>query len=207
MAVAPEGSGTATGGHGDLGPHTRAKLRATLTGSIFAMSVLAYLGDHETTLTKAVLTVVGTGLVIFFGEAYAGLFSMALASVRALPAAEVRHELSACSMAAAPGVLAGAFLLIADVLGTRRADRHRRRPVVGGPDVGGRQRGRSPGLTPIAPVPCRLGGRVGRARRRDHRAQGPAPLTPNDRHQGRVTQPPVTTPGSVGQLNLSSSES
>ena len=118
MAVAPEGSGTATGGHGDLGPHTRAKLRATLTGSIFAMSVLAYLGDHETTLTKAVLTVVGTGLVIFFGEAYAGLFSMALASVRALPAAEVRHELSACSMAAAPGVLAGAFLLIADVLGT-----------------------------------------------------------------------------------------
>ena len=102
MAVAPEGSGTATGGHGDLGPHTRAKLRATLTGSIFAMSVLAYLGDHETTLTKAVLTVVGTGLVIFFGEAYAGLFSMALASVRALPAAEVRHELSACSMAAAP---------------------------------------------------------------------------------------------------------
>jgi hypothetical protein len=88
-----------------------------LTGSIFAMSVLAYLGDHDTSLGKAVLTVAGTGLVIFFGEAYAGLFSMALASARALPRAEVRHELSACSMAAAPGVLAGGFLLLADLFG------------------------------------------------------------------------------------------
>jgi hypothetical protein len=81
------------------------------------MSVLAYLGDHETSLAKAVTTVVGTGLVIFIGEAYAGLFSMALASVSALPTVEVRHELSACSMAAAPGVLAGAFLLLTALLG------------------------------------------------------------------------------------------
>ncbi|MDD7941613.1 hypothetical protein PHK61_24635 [Actinomycetospora lutea] len=33
--------------------------------------------------------------------------------MRALPAVEVRHELSACSMAAAPGV----FLLVGDLIG------------------------------------------------------------------------------------------
>jgi hypothetical protein len=101
----------------DLSPLARAHLRAALTGTIFAMSVLAYLGDHGTSLARAVLTVAGTGLVIFFGEAYAGLFSMALASARALPRSEIRHELSASSMAAAPGVLAGAFLLVTDLLG------------------------------------------------------------------------------------------
>src|SRR5918994_2063393 len=95
MAAAPKGSDTATGSRGDLSPHARAHVRVALTGSIFAMSVLAYLGDHDTSLGKAVLTVAGTGLVIFFGEAYAGLFSMA----------------------AAPGVLAGGFLLLADLFG------------------------------------------------------------------------------------------
>lgn len=117
MAAAPEGEGPVTRERGDLSPLARAHVRATLTGSIFAMSVLAYLGDHDTSLVNAVVTVIGTGLVIFFGEAYAGLFSMALASVRALPAVEVRHELSACSMAAAPGLLAGVFLLAADLIG------------------------------------------------------------------------------------------
>lgn len=117
MAAAPEEPDTAATHPGDLSPLTRGHVRAALTGSIFAMSVLAYLGDHETSLVKSVLTVVGTGLVIFFGEAYAGLFSMALTSARTLPGVEIRHELSACSMAAAPGILAGAFLLAADLLG------------------------------------------------------------------------------------------
>jgi hypothetical protein len=104
--------------HADaLGPLGRAGVRATLTGSIFAMSVLAYLGDHGTTLVAAVVTVAATGLVIFFGEAYAGLFSMALASARPLTGAQVREELGACSLAAAPGILAGAVLLVADLLG------------------------------------------------------------------------------------------
>lgn len=106
-----------TSGRGGLGPLTRDHLRAALSGSIFAMSVLAYLGDHDTGLRAAVLTVVGTGFVIFVGEAYAGLFSLALATVRALPQAEVRHELGASSMAAAPGVLAGLVLLLADLVG------------------------------------------------------------------------------------------
>jgi hypothetical protein len=117
MTAVPEGPDTSASGVRDLSPSVRAHVRSALTGSIFAMSVLAYLGDHETGLMAAVLTVVGTGLVIFLGEAYAGLLSSALASVRALPAAEIRHELSACSMAAAPGILAGAFLLLADLLG------------------------------------------------------------------------------------------
>jgi hypothetical protein len=117
MAAAAEEPDTAAKHPDDLSPLARAGVRAALTGSIFAMSVLAYLGDHETSLVKAVLTVAGTGLVIFFGEAYAGLFSMALASVRSLSGVEIRHELGACSMAAAPGILAGAFLLLADVLG------------------------------------------------------------------------------------------
>ncbi|MCD2195228.1 hypothetical protein LQ327_17815 [Actinomycetospora endophytica] len=117
MAAASEEPKIAGSSRGDLSPHTRARLRAALTGSIFAMSVLAYLGDHETSLGPAVLTVVGTGVVIFFGEAYAGLFSMALATVRSLPAEEIREELSACSTAAAPGVAAGLFLLVADLFG------------------------------------------------------------------------------------------
>ena len=102
---------------GDLSPLKRTSLRAALTGSIFAMSVLAYLGDHDTSLTKAVVTVVGTGLVVAFGEAYAGLLSAGLASTRRLPAIEVRHELVASAMAALPGVLAGAFLLISELWG------------------------------------------------------------------------------------------
>ncbi|MDD7942496.1 hypothetical protein PHK61_29190 [Actinomycetospora lutea] len=103
--------------HGDLGLVVRAYVRTALTGSIFAMSVLAYLGDHETTLATAVLTVIGTGLVIFFGEAYAGLLSMALSSEQALPRGEVLHELGASATAAAPGIVAGLFLLGADLAG------------------------------------------------------------------------------------------
>lgn len=95
----------------------RACLRAALTGSIFAMAVLAYLGNHETSLVKAVLTVVGTGLVIFLGEAYAGLLSAALASSRKLPWAEIREEVGVSSVAAGPGVLSGVLLLLTDLAG------------------------------------------------------------------------------------------
>ncbi|GAA4868844.1 hypothetical protein [Actinomycetospora straminea] len=116
MATTNE-SDEAVSSRSDLGPVARAHLRSALTGSIFAMSVLAYLGDHDTALVTAVVTVAGTGIVIFLGEAYAGLLSTALASERKVPRAEVRHEISASSMAAAPGVLAGAFLLLADLLG------------------------------------------------------------------------------------------
>ncbi len=112
MAAAPNEREAGPAG-AESGLVTRDHVRAALTGSIFAMSVLAYLGDHETSLTRAVVTVVGTGLVIFFGEAYAGLLSSALDEDDRLPPGEVRHELEASSMAAAPGVAAGAFLVLA----------------------------------------------------------------------------------------------
>lgn len=107
MDAIPSGHGDVAPA-GELGPLARARVRSLLTGSIFAMAVLVYLGDRETTLVAAVGTVAGTGLVVFFGEAYAGLLSASLASVRAVPWTEVRDELGASSAAAAPGVLAGA---------------------------------------------------------------------------------------------------
>lgn len=93
----------------------QARTRSALTGTIFAMSVLAYLGDHETGLIQAVMTVAGTGVVIFFAEAYAGLLSSSLAAARRLRAIAVRHELRVCSTAAAPGLVAGLVLLLADL--------------------------------------------------------------------------------------------
>jgi hypothetical protein len=96
-----------------LQPH----YRAMLTGTIFAMSVLAYLGAHETGIVGAVVTVVGTGFVIFFGEAYSGLLSAALASAHELPRSEITRELGASSLAAGPGVLAALVLLLTSVVG------------------------------------------------------------------------------------------
>lgn len=79
------------------------------------MSVLAYLGDHETDTTTAIVMVVGTGIVIFFAEAYAGLMARSLGSVRPLRAPLIRGEAAASSTAAAPGIVAGVVLLIADL--------------------------------------------------------------------------------------------
>ena len=107
----------AAAGEVGMSKHAQSRTRAALSGTIFVMSVLAYLGDHETTILRAVLTVVGTGVVIFFAEAYAGLMVAALSSVRRLPGGEIRAELGACSTAAAPGALAGIVLLVADLVG------------------------------------------------------------------------------------------
>lgn len=95
----------------------QAHYRAALTGSIFAMSVLAYLGAHQTDIVGAVVTVAGTGLVIFFGEAYAGLVSASLASVEKLPRSEIQQELGASLFAAGPGVLAAVVLLVSHGVG------------------------------------------------------------------------------------------
>jgi hypothetical protein len=116
MASSPEHHGSAVaedGRRSGFQPH----YRAVLTGTIFAMSVLAYLGGHETDFLGAVVTVVGTGLVIFFGEAYAGLLSAALASEQKLPRSEITRELGASSLAAGPGVLAAVVLLLTSAVG------------------------------------------------------------------------------------------
>jgi hypothetical protein len=116
MASSPEHQGAAVaedGGRSAFQPH----YRAVLTGTIFAMSVLAYLGGHQTEIVAAVVTVVGTGLVIFFGEAYAGLLSAALASEQKLPRSEIARELGASSLAAGPGVIAALVLLLTSAVG------------------------------------------------------------------------------------------
>jgi hypothetical protein len=116
MASPPEqhGAAVAEGGRrSGFQPH----YRALLTGTIFAMSVLAYSGGHHTDFVGAVVTVAGTGLVIFFAEAYAGLLSAALASEQKLPRSEIRRELGASSLAAGPGVLAALVLLLTSALG------------------------------------------------------------------------------------------
>ncbi|NMO88292.1 hypothetical protein [Actinomycetospora sp. TBRC 11914] len=117
MATRDGGQRADTSGPGDLGHGARAALRAALTGTIFAMSVLAYLGDHETALGKAVVTVAGTGIVIFLGEVYAGLLSAALASSERLSRTEITVEIGASATAAVPGVLAGLLLLVLSSLG------------------------------------------------------------------------------------------
>jgi hypothetical protein len=117
VATTDEHDSTRTAERGEVGAWARPALRAALTGTIFAMSVLAYLGDHDTSLGKAVVTVAGTGVVIFLGEAYAGVLSAALASDARLSRAEMRLEVGASAMAAAPGVLAGVFLVVVHALG------------------------------------------------------------------------------------------
>ena len=113
MAPEHRGAAVAEDGRSGFQPH----YRAVLTGTIFAMSVLAYLGGHETDVAGAVVTVVGTGLVIFFGEAYAGLLSAALASEQKLARSEIGRELGASSLAAGPGVLAALVLLLTSAVG------------------------------------------------------------------------------------------
>jgi hypothetical protein len=117
VAVTSGGRGAGVAENDAHEPKVRAHYRAALTGTIFAMSVLAYLGDHETDLGTAVVTVAGTGLVIFFAEIYAGLLSASLASVRRLRKDEIHHEFSACSTAAGPGILAALVLLLAELVG------------------------------------------------------------------------------------------
>jgi hypothetical protein len=116
MSSSPKHHGT---GVSDDGPASalQPSYRAVLTGTIFAMSVLAYLGGHETDFVGAVVTVVGTGLVIFFAEAYAGLLSSALASQQKLPRSEITRELGVSSLAAGPGVLAALVLLLTGAAG------------------------------------------------------------------------------------------
>jgi hypothetical protein len=100
----------------------RGPIRSAVYGTVIAMSVLAYLGDHDTGPGTAVVTVVGTGVVIFFAEAYAGLMAVALAEGRRV-APEVRHEVGVSAYAAVPGVMAGLVLLVTALFGLDVATR------------------------------------------------------------------------------------
>jgi hypothetical protein len=86
------------------------RLRAGVYGTVIAMSVLAYLGDHEPGPGVAAVTVAGTGVVIFLAEAYAEVMALALIrSVRPV-AREARAAVGESSFAALPGVVAALVL-------------------------------------------------------------------------------------------------
>lgn len=95
----------------------RGPVRSAVYGTVIAMSVLAYLGDHEPAPGVAALTVACTGIVIGLAEAYAGLLAGALADGTRVVASDVRHELRESSFAAAPGLVAGVVLLVTALLG------------------------------------------------------------------------------------------
>src|SRR3954463_4130085 len=65
------------------------RTRAAVYGTVIAMSVLAYLGDHEPGPWVTAVTVAGTGVVIFLAEAYAEVMGRAFTGVAAPSAREV----------------------------------------------------------------------------------------------------------------------
>ena len=93
------------------------RIRSGIYGTVIAMSVLAYLGDHEPGPGVAAVTVAGTGIVIFLAEAYAELLAHTLARSTRPSARELREVLLACSYAAVPGLVAGLVLLVTTLLG------------------------------------------------------------------------------------------
>lgn len=99
------------------------RIRSGVYGTVIAMSVLAYLGDHDPGPGVAAATVAGTGIVIFLAEAYAELMALGLARRDRPPPREVRGTLLACSYSAAPGLVAALVLLLTTVLGLGVATR------------------------------------------------------------------------------------
>ncbi|MEJ2862036.1 hypothetical protein [Actinomycetospora flava] len=90
--------------------HRRDHLRASVYGTVMAMSVLAYLGDHEPAPGVAALTVAATGVAIFLAETYAGQLAHTLTGP---PRSGRRHltiVLRESAGTAVPGVVAGVLL-------------------------------------------------------------------------------------------------
>jgi hypothetical protein len=104
-------------------PSARGPVRSAVYGTVIAMSVMAYLGDHEPAPGIAALTVACTGIVIGLAEAYAGLLAGALADGTRVGVSDVRHELRESAYAAAPGVVAGVVLLVTALVGLGIATR------------------------------------------------------------------------------------
>ena len=91
-------------------PHRRAWLRASVYGTVMAMSVLAYLGDYEPAPGVAAVTVAATSVAIFLAESYAGQLAHTLTGP---PRSGRRHlpvVLRESSGTAVPGVVAGVLL-------------------------------------------------------------------------------------------------
>jgi hypothetical protein len=93
-----------------------ARVRSAVYGTVIAMSVLAYLGDHEPGPGVTAVTVAGTGVVISLAEAYAELLARATTGVAPPSAREVGAALVQCSWAAVPGLAAAVVLLLTGLL-------------------------------------------------------------------------------------------
>lgn len=92
------------------------RLRATVYGTVLAMSVLAYLGDYEPGPGVAAVTVAGTGIVIFFAEAYAEVMALVLVRSVRPSSRDVRAAVGESSFAALPGLAAALVLGLTAVL-------------------------------------------------------------------------------------------
>jgi hypothetical protein len=99
------------------GERLAGRARSAIYGTIIAMSVLAYLGDHEPGPFVTAVTVGGTGIVIFLAEAYAEVVGRAFTGVASPSAGEIRAALLQSCWAAVPGLAAGVVLLVTALLG------------------------------------------------------------------------------------------
>jgi hypothetical protein len=99
------------------GERLAGRTRAAVYGTVIAMSVLAYLGDHEPGPWVTAVTVAGTGVVIFLAEAYAEVLGRAFTGAAAPSARHIGAALRHSAWAAVPGLLAGVVLLVTALLG------------------------------------------------------------------------------------------
>ncbi|WP_433787840.1 hypothetical protein ACQPX6_13560 [Actinomycetospora sp. CA-101289] len=100
----------------ESGERLAGRVRSAVYGTIIAMSVLAYLGDHEPGPWVTAVTVGGTGIVIFLAEAYAEVVGQAFSGAAAPSAHEIRVALRRTCWAAVPGLAAGIVLLVTALL-------------------------------------------------------------------------------------------
>jgi hypothetical protein len=98
------------------GEEVAGRARSAVYGTIIAMSVLAYLGDHDPGPWVTAVTVGGTGIVIFLAEAYAEVVGRAFTGLAAPSAREVRAALLQSCWAAVPGLAAALVLLVTALL-------------------------------------------------------------------------------------------
>lgn len=93
------------------------RLRASVYGTLLAMSVLAYLGDYDPGPGVAAVTVAGTGVAIFLCETYAGQLARTLTGPPHSGRRTLRHVAEESIGTAVPGVVAGLLLGVLTLTG------------------------------------------------------------------------------------------
>ncbi|MDD7942367.1 hypothetical protein PHK61_28525 [Actinomycetospora lutea] len=95
----------------------RHRLRASVYGTLMAMSVLAYLGDYDPGPGLAALTVAGTGVAIFLAETYSGLLAGTLTAPPRSGRQVLRAVVGESAGTGLPGILAGVLLFVLALTG------------------------------------------------------------------------------------------